>query len=882
MAMLLVSGVTGLVTLGDETPADPATDAEAATSQVATFGVEYTYSVESSDDGDYIYQITESDLVVWDNTDKSNPTKIDTISTSGDTKDAVTGPNDNYLYIIGTQSGSEMAVYDITDPTSISKVGSVESEGSTIEIINDDYVVSGGYYSYNAEVYDVTDPSNPTVIYEYDTNKQVSSVSVSPDTTRVAFIGTNSQLLLDTSNPANPKKLDESNYSNYGGTDGATAFLNNDEIYHVGDGDNGEVYYTDISDDTLGNAQATGIQASSTESATVYRAGSYHIHTGSSYEKYDVSDPLNPSLEESAIVDGSGGDGIAVYSGHVTLGSYTSPHLETWAVDGVEFGSPVTGDVELQDGTRVDGANVTLKQNGSVLETATTNATGEFEFSTVSDGTYNITATAETFRDTTKQVTVSGETDAGTFTLFPADAPSLNNASPSGGTFVDSSSTQLSIDYNDPENTDGTVTFYLYNKTSDKFEPVDTVTGVSDGGTATTTVSGLEGQVTWYAEAENGLGTNFSSSNFEFQVAGTLEVRQSVDTTSNLDSVQINATISSTETAFQTTRSTNDGVFELTNLPDEQLKIELGADGYENRSLIISSPSGEYVTTMIQDTQDSYTQSFELSDQSGEYPPEETRVVLQTVIDGEYRDTASDSFGVTNQADVQLVDDATYRVKIVNSDGDVRQLNEFAADNESVGQRVVTLTVESLGLDLSPDATYGFDASIKYDNPDDPRNSTGTIDISYEDKGEVSQDLRVGIYERGNQSNEIYSTRIRGDANSFSTTVGITNNQTDKTWVVEYSVDRNGETKSGKEQLSLLRRFTDFGAPESVTTLLAGLFVLLVSGLFSNFNATVGGSVATASASIFWLLGWFTFTPAILTLAAAISVTYYMARRSGV
>lgn len=91
--------------------------------------------------------------------------------------------------------------------------------------------------------------------------------------------------------------------------------------------------------------------------------------------------------------------------------------------------------------------------------------------------------------------------------------PSISNPNPSDGASDVSNTTDLSIDYSDPDVDSGTVTFYWQNGTQ-----IQQNTGVSSGTTTSTSSLSLDSGTTydWYAEATDGNGGSTSAGNYSF------------------------------------------------------------------------------------------------------------------------------------------------------------------------------------------------------------------------------------------------------------------------------------------------------------------------------------------------------------------------------
>jgi hypothetical protein len=74
----------------------------------------------------------------------------------------------------------------------------------------------------------------------------------------------------------------------------------------------------------------------------------------------------------------------------------------------VQLGQPVSGTLSTADGWAIEGATVELRQSGSVVDSTTTNSSGGYEFSTVSDGNYTVRASTDGYQNSSSDITVAG------------------------------------------------------------------------------------------------------------------------------------------------------------------------------------------------------------------------------------------------------------------------------------------------------------------------------------------------------------------------------------------------------------------------------------------------------------------------------------------
>jgi hypothetical protein len=110
----------------------------------------------------------------------------------------------------------------------------------------------------------------------------------------------------------------------------------------------------------------------------------------------------------------------------------------------------------------------------------------------------------------------------------------------------------------------------------------------------------------------------------------------------------------------------------------------------------------------------------------------------------------------------------------------------------------------------------------------------------------------------------------------------LTEEQSEKAWVVTFDIERGSETHSVREEVSKVRDLT--GGLSDVWKLVIGVGILFVSaGVFSVLNASVGGVVVAIEAGVLWYTGWLTgaTSAAAILLALFIAVIMHIYKSTG-
>ncbi|WP_156877254.1 LVIVD repeat-containing protein [Salinimicrobium terrae] len=141
--------------------------------------------------GDRMYDFHgEMGTFIYDVSNPSAPVLLSTLATDkGYDHSGWPTEDGNYLFITNefaassqfgftTLGGPDIAIWDISDLSSPLKVGEIHDNSSRVHnlyIVDDLAYVS--YYSAGLKVFDVVDPENPVLLYEFDTNGSIGAGS---------------------------------------------------------------------------------------------------------------------------------------------------------------------------------------------------------------------------------------------------------------------------------------------------------------------------------------------------------------------------------------------------------------------------------------------------------------------------------------------------------------------------------------------------------------------------------------------------------------------------------------------------------------------------------------------------------------------------------
>lgn len=509
--------------------------------------------------------------------------------------------------------------------------------------------------------------------------------------------------------------------------------------------------------------------------------------------------------------------------------------------------------------------NLTLTNAAAIvewqyLESGSWKVANTSNFTTTANHTLDLSghASATKWRTNVTFKNLSGSTTAQLHdegVLFNASSPTLTDPYPINDKKLDNRTVNLSIQVNDSDFAlaqSDSLTITWKNGTTDN--QIDQQTVTSNGTyNATTTVS-RGGTHKWYVTVDDSYGESDrspSSGNHTFQAPHEIFIRNATSADNLITNANAEIDFFASDEIITKTDPNNDGKINLTDLPiDEKMVIEVSADGYHTRTVILDSLyEQEDVYLLNKSNFRNNETTFTLTDNTGDFDAAtDPELLIERAINQsgtkKWRIIAGDEFGVDGFT-ATLKRGERHRLTVRNNDGDERILGSYAnPDNETVDLEIGQLT-----FGVENETTYKWDANYL--------NQSGTekVVFNFTDEDTNTTDLFVEIYERGNKSNTIHSSTTAGPLGSKKITETLTGDQTNKTWVVNWSATRDSKTIEGKLAVGARATLnTGLDALWKKTIAVGLLFV--IAGLFGGFNVRVGAMIVPLVAGILWYVQW--------------------------
>jgi hypothetical protein len=304
-------------------------------------------------------------------------------------------------------------------------------------------------------------------------------------------------------------------------------------------------------------------------------------------------------------------------------------------------------------------------------------------------------------------------------------------------------------------------------------------------------------------------------------------------------------------------RTSSNGELDLGGLPvDEPFVVTIKATNYNNRSVLLRDLAEQDTAYLIHKNESTLENRFAVKDSTGEFPADRTEIIIQHGInetlydpDGngfKWRAVAGDDLGADEAYITDLEEEDRYRIVVQNEDGDRRILGAYTA--EAAG--TIELNIGRVVVDPRADDVPAIDIF---------RNNTSSVFVSAEfnDSTDETDQVTVEIYERGNESNVLFSnTTFSGPLGSIKVVEEVNDNFNDSTWVVRLTYKSDGETQVRQE---LVGPRSGTVLPDMANWLRAVLSlgsIFLVAGLFSRLNGAIGGLIVASLGGLYWFVGF--------------------------
>jgi len=541
-------------------------------------------------------------------------------------------------------------------------------------------------------------------------------------------------------------------------------------------------------------------------------------------------------------------------------------------------------DVDDQD-LPDDELDVEFTLDGSVVNTTTIESAGtvSHQVTGLSEGkhSWNVTVT-----DAAGQTTTS-ETFA--FTVDHHD-PVLEDGSPEGD--IDFEPDALSANISDKDfDKDGDtvdVTFELDG------EQVGTDTLTSNGMATTNIDPQTGGPHTVTVTMTDSYGQSVTDS-YSFSVPANVTVYDESSPTEPVSNLDVQVRFFGSEEIFERSTGTN-GRVNMTGLPVSEPFVVRATppddSNFTSRRIYIDSiyeQESVYLLNTVE--QDSNDLTFSVEDETGQFATSDTIFEISRPLekdfngDGntttQYRRISGDFLDASGDFPATLETGQRYRVRVKNSDGDVRELGAVTPRSD----RVFNLRIQGLDGNAS-NIEKGWVMNTSQNVTETDSGPVKSVQFQYQDADSLTTELQIVVHEAGNASNVFDSTTVTNASGlgSYSYTQLFSSDEAVNTSLVaNYTIVRDGveitgTTAFGSQDYEIAEGLSaDWGAIFGVG------FLIVLAGLFSVANARIGALIVPGAAMVLYATGIITAvaSAAAIGLAFAVAVGFNVMRTSG-
>lgn len=447
--------------------------------------------------------------------------------------------------------------------------------------------------------------------------------------------------------------------------------------------------------------------------------------------------------------------------------------------------------------------------------------------------------------DSNGKITLTVPNSGHTASLQTGVEPDVDNPQPNGPVSEQPDKLNVSISDGDFPQDEVNVTFYLNG------DDVGTKSLTSNG-TAEVDVTGYSnwnlGENDWWVVANDSYGNSVNTSNkgWVVDLPNELEIRNETSPNNLVKPTKVSVRWFNGTTLFN--RTTTTGTINMSGLPaDKRYIVTADADTYHKRTVLLDDITEQSTIYLLNDSLGVEIR-FELEDRTGEFPQDSVLFVDLPINQSgstTYQTIVSDRFG-PNGVTGFLQEGERHRLRVRNPDGDVRILGGFTP---TIAETVV-LEIGQVSIRNAPDgSTYEWDA-VYTNESNNPQ-----VEFDYADPEDETTDLRVRIFERGNESNEIHDSTTAGPVGNVSITQSLTSQQANKTWVVKWTADRGGEEITGRRVVGAT---VNLGVPiDPLWKNTASVaLIVIIGGAMGGISAPLAAISTALLGGVLWFVGW--------------------------
>jgi hypothetical protein len=292
------------------------------------------------------------------------------------------------------------------------------------------------------------------------------------------------------------------------------------------------------------------------------------------------------------------------------------------------------------------------------------------------------------------------------------------------------------------------------------------------------------------------------------------------------------------------------GTIDLNELPiEQQYFVSVTSDSFQDRAVIIDSLFRQRSVFLLDNQSDTVLVEFVLDDKTGTFVGgSNTQLLIERSItranETRFRRVVGSDIDATGSSEVILDRGVRYRLT-VRTDDESRVLGSFTPQTS---QRT-TLEIGQLN--------FGFDGGSESFSVDGNRTDSDLLQATYADPAGLTDSVELVIVNRQNASDVLFSETFR-DQQNISVSEQLTGNNVNKSFTLEYRIEREGNVQNGALPMAKAVGEQDIGIPlDSDWKGRVSIAALLLFGsVFTAASVRVGAVAVPALGGVLLLIGW--------------------------
>jgi len=408
-------------------------------------------------------------------------------------------------------------------------------------------------------------------------------------------------------------------------------------------------------------------------------------------------------------------------------------------------------------------------------------------------------------------------------------------------------------------------------------------TSASSNGTVSYTLSNVDaGSHDWHIEVEDEFGHRTTSATAQFTSPSEIRIYDEMNPDQLVkDSVTVTVRLYAEDRTVK--REVSDGVLDMSGLPvDSTIVATTEADGWIDRRILIRDLTQQQQIYLLNSSADSVPITFDLQDKTGDFPDDTSQLYVQKAIntsgteDLEWKTVTGDYFGADGTFPTDLAYNHRYRL-VIRNEGKVRVLGSYIPTESGT----YPVEIGNIVWDVPEGESVYADSELRDldENTENTYpNATKEMYFEYFDSTGNTSELHINISVRG--SNEIiYETTVY-DVSSYSESVPLTKNQSEKSLVVNVTADRTADDDFEHVYQHGVPDGPDLPGDPNLISLGAQVTLLALIGLVAGSMPKKGGLVVVPVAFGITWLGLWEIHPAALGISGVIAL-FAAARSQG-